>query len=70
VDPDSALFVGPTLSPRRPLPILGGANGSRCAWNLRGTLAPQRIAFAGLGVNMTTFNHFGQEIVLSETWRQ
>jgi endoglucanase len=113
-DADSALFVGPTLSRRRPLPILGGANGSRCAWNLRGTLANQRIAFAGLGVNMTNpkafydasrfagisfyarrsagasgrvrvsitdwntdpdggvctecFNHFGQEIVLSETW--
>ena len=114
VDPETPLVLAPTLSPRRPLPILGGANGSRCAWNLRGSLAHRRIAFAGLGVNMMTpkafydasryagisfyarrspgtaarmrvsitdwntdpdggvctecFNHFGQEIVLSEAW--
>jgi endoglucanase len=53
VDPDSEFVVGPTGSPRRPLPILGGANGSRCAWNLRGTLANQPVAFAGLGMNLT-----------------
>jgi endoglucanase len=53
IDPDSALVVGPTGSPRRPLPILGGANGSRCAWNLRGTLSNRPIAFAALGINMT-----------------
>ncbi|HEY6476953.1 MAG TPA: hypothetical protein VI456_10255 [Polyangia bacterium] len=53
VDPASAFVVGPTGSPRRPLPVLGGANGSRCAWNLRGTLANRPIAFASLGMYLT-----------------
>jgi len=34
-------------------PIRGGANGSRCAFNLRGRLASRMEPFAGLGLNMT-----------------
>lgn len=40
------------LARTRPVPLLGGAHGSRCAWNLRGRLADEQIVFAGLGVNM------------------
>jgi hypothetical protein len=53
IDPHSVLTLGPTMSRQLPRPVAGGANGSRCAWNLRGELARQRIAFVGLGVNMT-----------------
>jgi hypothetical protein len=33
-------------------PVAGGANGSRCALNLRGRLADRLHPFAGLGLNM------------------
>jgi len=35
------------------VPIVGGAQGSRCAWNLRGKLADANIVFVGLGMNMS-----------------
>jgi hypothetical protein len=53
IDRQSVLTLGPTMSRQMPRPVAGGANGSRCAWNLRGELARQPIAFVGLGVNMT-----------------
>lgn len=52
VDARSQL-VGHTAVGVRPVPLAGGAHGSRCAWNLRGRLADERIVFAGLGVNFT-----------------
>jgi endoglucanase len=52
VDQDSDLTGGATLAGYRPSPILGGANGSRCAWNMRGKLSDGRLAFVGLGMNM------------------
>jgi len=53
VDGRSQLVNGPTVAGVRPVPLAGGAHGSRCAWNLRGRLADERIVFAGLGVNFT-----------------
>ena len=53
VDARSQLVGGATVTGARPVPVVGGAHRSRCAWNLRGRLADERIVFAGLGVNFT-----------------
>lgn len=54
VDARSQLVGHPANARVRPAPLAGGAHGSRCAWNLRGRLADERIVFAGLGVNFTS----------------
>ena len=53
IDARSQLVGGATVTGARPVPHVAGAHGSRCAWNLRGRLADERIVFAGLGVNLT-----------------
>jgi hypothetical protein len=54
VDARSQLVGGATVTGARPVPLVRGAHGSRCAWNLRGRLADETIVFAGLGVNFTS----------------
>ncbi len=53
VDPDSDLTQGAAPPTKMVVPIVGGAQGSRCAWNIRGKLADGNIAFVGLGMNMS-----------------
>lgn len=53
VDPDSDLTQGAAPPTKMVVPILGGAQGSGCAWNLRGKLAAEDSAFVGLGMNMS-----------------
>lgn len=53
VEAHAVLVLGATMSRHLPRPILGGAHGSRCAWNLRGELARQLPMWAGLGMDMT-----------------
>ena len=53
VDPASDLTQGSAPPTKMVVPIVGGAQGSRCAWNLRGKLADANIVFVGLGMNMS-----------------